>query len=202
MKYFVSSDIHGFYKEWQKALRNKGYDKNNPNHCIVLCGDILDRGRQPKQIINYILRNKELPKWASILKYTSTLALTITFLIVLFVLIPMDNYNFKFYLFSGSMPYFHLICPILAMCSFMFFEKHKITGIKDNMRALYYTAVYTIVLLILNITKVVEGPYPFLKVRENSLLSSFLWIISIYFVSVVLSILLSKINNKMTKSIN
>ena len=59
MKYFVSSDIHGFYKEWQKALRNKGYDKNNPNHCIVLCGDVLDRGRQPKQIINYILRNKE-----------------------------------------------------------------------------------------------------------------------------------------------
>ena len=95
----------------------------------------------------FILRKKELPKWASLLKYTSTLALTITFLIVLFVLIPMDHFNFEFYLFNKAMLYFHLICPILALISFLFFEKHKISGLKDNIRALYYTVIYTIVLL-------------------------------------------------------
>ena len=26
MKYFVSADIHGFYDEWQSALKEKGFD--------------------------------------------------------------------------------------------------------------------------------------------------------------------------------
>ena len=149
----------------------------------------------------FILRKKELPKWASLLKYTSTLALTITFLIVLFVLIPMDHFNFEFYLFNKAMLYFHLICPILALISFLFFEKHKISGLKDNIRALYYTVIYTIVLIILNVIKVVDGPYPFLRVRTNPVIGSILWLIFIDAGAIGLSILISKINNKMTKSI-
>lgn len=58
MKYFVCSDIHGFYDEWQKALREKGFDLNNPNHKLIICGDLFDRGDKPKQIIDYILNNK------------------------------------------------------------------------------------------------------------------------------------------------
>ena len=58
MKYFVSSDIHGFYNEWKNALKEKGFDILNSNHKIILCGDLFDRGRQPKQIIDFILNNK------------------------------------------------------------------------------------------------------------------------------------------------
>lgn len=58
MKYFVSSDIHGFYDEWKNELDNKGFDINDPNHKIIICGDLFDRGRQPKQIIDFILSNK------------------------------------------------------------------------------------------------------------------------------------------------
>ena len=59
MKYFVSSDIHGFFKTWQNALAEKGFDINNPEHKIILCGDLFDRGREPKQIIDFILSNKD-----------------------------------------------------------------------------------------------------------------------------------------------
>lgn len=59
MKYFVSADIHGFFDEWQKALKEKGFDLNNPNHKIIICGDLFDRGRQPKEIIDYILAHKD-----------------------------------------------------------------------------------------------------------------------------------------------
>lgn len=59
MKYFVSADIHGFFNEWQKALKEKGFDLNNPNHKIIICGDLFDRGRQPKEIIDYILAHKD-----------------------------------------------------------------------------------------------------------------------------------------------
>lgn len=59
MKYFVSGDIHGFFDEWQKALKEKGFDLNNPNHKIIICGDLFDRGRQPKEIIDYILAHED-----------------------------------------------------------------------------------------------------------------------------------------------
>ncbi len=59
MKYFVSADIHGFFNEWQKALKEKGFDLNNPNHKIIICGDLFDRGRQPKEIIDYILAHED-----------------------------------------------------------------------------------------------------------------------------------------------
>ena len=59
MKYFVSSDIHGFFDEWQNALKDKGFDLNNPEHKIILCGDLFDRGSQPKEIIDFVLKHKD-----------------------------------------------------------------------------------------------------------------------------------------------
>lgn len=59
MKYFVSADIHGFYDEWITALNDKGFNINNPEHKVIICGDMFDRGRQPKQIIDFILSHKD-----------------------------------------------------------------------------------------------------------------------------------------------
>lgn len=58
MKYFVSSDIHGFFDEWQNALKEKGLDFNNPEHKIILCDDLFDRGSQIKEIIDFVLKYK------------------------------------------------------------------------------------------------------------------------------------------------
>lgn len=59
MKYFVTSDIHGFFDEWQNALKDKGFDLDNHEHKIILCGDLLDRGSQPKEIIDFVLKHKD-----------------------------------------------------------------------------------------------------------------------------------------------
>ena len=59
MKYFVSGDIHGFYDEWQNALKDKGFNLDNPEHKIILCGDLFDRGSQPKEIIDFVLKHKD-----------------------------------------------------------------------------------------------------------------------------------------------
>lgn len=59
MNYFVSGDIHGFYDEWQSALKEKGFDISNPEHKIILCGDLFDRGHQPKGIIDFVLKHKD-----------------------------------------------------------------------------------------------------------------------------------------------
>ena len=62
--YFVSSDIHGFFDEWMKALNEAGFDKNNPNHILIVLGDIFDRGAQPLEIYKFLL---SLPKERRIL---------------------------------------------------------------------------------------------------------------------------------------
>ena len=58
MKYFVSADIHGFFDEWMSALKKNDFDIDNQQHKIVVCGDLFDRGRQPKQIIDFVLAHK------------------------------------------------------------------------------------------------------------------------------------------------
>ena len=64
MKLFVVSDIHGFYIEFKQALENAGFDENNPNHLLICCGDYLDRGPHPQEVIDYVtsLKNKILIK--------------------------------------------------------------------------------------------------------------------------------------------
>ncbi|MCD8308772.1 MAG: metallophosphoesterase [Clostridia bacterium] len=47
MKYFVVADVHAFYTELKKALAEKDFDENNPNHKLIICGDLLDRGEEP-----------------------------------------------------------------------------------------------------------------------------------------------------------
>ena len=59
MKYFVSADIHSFYDEWMASLDKAKFDIENPEHKIIICGDLLDRGRQPKEVIDFVLENKD-----------------------------------------------------------------------------------------------------------------------------------------------
>lgn len=54
-KLFIFSDCHGYADELKNALNNAGFDPNNENHWIIGLGDYLDRGRQPQEIINYLM---------------------------------------------------------------------------------------------------------------------------------------------------
>lgn len=64
MKYFVVSDIHGYYDQLIKALKTAGFDKDNPDHCLVSCGDHFDRGMKPVQVMRFLrsLQRKVLIK--------------------------------------------------------------------------------------------------------------------------------------------
>lgn len=55
MKYFVITDVHGFYDEMVEALNNAGFNKNNPEHILVSCGDLFDRGKKPRECLEYLM---------------------------------------------------------------------------------------------------------------------------------------------------
>ena len=60
MKYFVSADVHGFFDEWIYALEEKRFNMDNPEHMLIVCGDLFDRGNQAKELqahLQYLRRH-------------------------------------------------------------------------------------------------------------------------------------------------
>ena len=46
MRYYVVSDIHGFYTPMRKALDDAGFFTDTEPHKLIVCGDMLDRGSE------------------------------------------------------------------------------------------------------------------------------------------------------------
>lgn len=62
MKYFVLADPHSFYTIMIKVLQEKGFDENNKNHKIILCGDAFDRGMESIEMFEFIKRMQKKDK--------------------------------------------------------------------------------------------------------------------------------------------
>lgn len=147
----------------------------------------------------YIISNKKVPYFIELLKYTSVVSITVTFMVVITILSWTMEDGFVTMLFKDSMLFHHTICPILTIITFIFFEKHNFNSYKDTIRTLYFTIIYATILVILNIFKVIEGPYPFLMVYNQSVFISILWTIIILGMTLIISILLKKSNKKHQK---
>ena len=55
---FVVSDIHGHYTLLKNALDKAGFDKEDPNHLLVCCGDYFDRGSENVEVLKFFERLK------------------------------------------------------------------------------------------------------------------------------------------------
>ena len=53
-KYFIVADVHSFYKIMLDTLNVKGFDANNNEHYLILCGDLFDRGNEPKELFEFV----------------------------------------------------------------------------------------------------------------------------------------------------
>jgi len=142
---------------------------------------------------------------ARFLRYMATVCLTVTFLVVVCVFLPMYGRDGNLsegvsaMLLKGNMPVHHLICPILSFVSFVFFEQGHLT-LRDSLWAALPTLLYAIVTAILNILRVIEGPYPFLLVYEQPWYVSVMWFFLIPGGAWVVALLLKKCKNRVEKS--
>lgn len=55
-KFFVVSDVHGFYDELRDALDDAGFDPENTDHYLISCGDNFDRGPQNLEVQKFFIR--------------------------------------------------------------------------------------------------------------------------------------------------
>jgi len=62
MKYFVMSDLHGHYSIMKDVLMANSFDENNPEHKLILCGDMFDRGKESLEVYEYLKRLTEKEK--------------------------------------------------------------------------------------------------------------------------------------------
>lgn len=126
----------------------------------------------------YILKKKLTSRWLDVLYHMSVLGLTVTFLVVVFILGPMYKFNYAWLLFGGSMLYLHTICPIVAFITYILFYKNHINK-KDLPYTMSFTVIYAVIIIICNLFHIIDGPYPFLMIYKQPIYISLLWIVLI-----------------------
>ncbi len=152
------------------------------------------------------------PKWLRLVRYTNVVTLTITFLVVVIILAPLicmrevfaNHESFgtgvwtsaKEMFLGGSVFFHHIICPILTFVSFVYFEEGEEISKRESLWALIPTIAYAGVLILLNILRVVEGPYPFLMVYQQGALLSCAWALVIFAMAYLLGALVWRILHK------
>ena len=57
-KLFVVSDVHGHCTLLKAALDKAGFDKDDPEHLLICCGDYFDRGDENMEVLRFFERLK------------------------------------------------------------------------------------------------------------------------------------------------
>ena len=122
----------------------------------------------------------QIPYFVMVLRYLGTISLMVTLTVVVLYLAPFGNYveggyfnNLGFLLFTGDMLYQHLLCPLISFLSFASFEgDRRLNKKKTVFLAMLPTLVYGVIMLVLNILSIENGPYPFFRIKEEPLFYS------------------------------
>lgn len=59
MKYYVTSDVHGYCSILKEALAKSGFFKEQEEHKLVILGDLFDRGHEAKELQDFIVELME-----------------------------------------------------------------------------------------------------------------------------------------------
>ena len=111
-------------------------------------------------------------------KYLAACCLAVTFLVVMLILLPMlrfSPYAVSRMLLTGSAPFLHVLCPLLLVFSFLFLESPPFSRWRHICSALVPTCLYAAVAMTCNLLQILDGPYPFLRVRIQPVWASVLW---------------------------
>ena len=130
-------------------------------------------------------RSNEL---SAMLRYLSSCMLTMTFMITLFVLVPMGG-GFRKLMLSGNGLYHHTLCPILSVTSYVMWEQHSSLWILPTV----LTFIYGIIMLVMNGKGLFDGPYPFFRVRNQSKLATVVWMVVLIGIITAISIGICKV---------
>ncbi len=127
-------------------------------------------------LVKMLFFGGKLPNFAVRLKFFAVTSLAVTVGVVAFALLPVllcssggiTNGGVKI---TVSSIFLHFVCPLLAFVSFVAFERTKFSFSLVVFAALP-TLFYGLVMLFLNFSGIIVGPYPFFEVRSHKILAA------------------------------
>lgn len=152
-------------------------------------------------IINYCIKEKN-KKFNEVVKYfklTTTVCLTVTFIIVLLIFVPMDHFNFVRWMIEKQFVSFHFLSPIIAFVTFIFFERYEYTYIKSGIIGMIFSTIYSIVISILVLCKKVPAPYPFLDYYAHTPIVNILSVSAVFIIIIIFTLVFILIKRKQQK---
>lgn len=117
-------------------------------------------------VVYYCVKEKPLPGLLTVAHFISAVGLTVTFLIAAFVLAPEGG--IAYYFFNDVAPINHFIGPLLSVISLLFLEKAEKLSLRIIIWPAAASLMYGVIALVMNALRIMDGPYFFLKVYEQS----------------------------------
>ena len=151
-------------------------------------------------LVIFLLTTKAVPAWVHKLRYFGTCCVTVTFVVVITLLVPMAGWNtFSEMMFHENNLWMHTVCPLLCIFSFLFLEQEHTLKTKDVFLSIVPTIIYAIIAITLNVLGILDGPYFFLRVQVIGVLKVIMWIFVVSIIVFLISFLLKLGNEKLRK---
>jgi len=139
---------------------------------------------------------KVIPNSIYVLKFVATSAIILTFITTLFFLVPQYG---LYAMYNNSNLFFHLIVPVLAIVSYVFFEKHNnkykyaILGIIP----MFLYSIYYAGMIIINLDNGgLTYKYDFYGFLQGNINNIYIVIPVIYLVTYLFALLLIRLNKR------
>ena len=169
--YEASQDVYLFFTNWSNYLA-----------AIVSVGTLY-----------CIHKGIRSPHILLVLKLAAVMMLTITLVVVAFVLVPYQGWTLLLNPEGSLMA--HLINPILAIVDFLYLSDMEAMGVKEAMLStvpmLLYIAFIAVFLIIAGNDDL--APYPFLRIHSQSVLTTLLVAAGVFVMGFVVSFVYTKV---------
>ena len=144
----IALELMGMRRAFKYSFRTVRFYTTDSNIMVLIASIIM-----AVAALICIFTKKDIPKVVLLIKYYATCCITMTFIIVMAVLLPgklSKGYGLHI-LYQGAQIYHHTLCPIIAIITYVFFEKKQSLNFKVVKYAIIPTVIYGIVIVILNI---------------------------------------------------
>lgn len=143
-------------------------------------------------VVHCIVTKRPISRPAKLLRLAATIMLTVTFLVVIFILPGNLQTPLWQLLFPGQMFFLHLICPILSIVTLLIFERYRFSRLEQDVVTLP-TIIYALFIIIANLADVVNGPYPFIRQLMSDIVATLLAVVACYLLPRIMAAIFSKI---------
>ena len=137
--------------------------------------------------IHCILKGIRIPKALAVFKLAAVFMLTVTMLVVAFVLVP--QIGWQVLLDPGGMIFLHLFVPLLTIAEFLFLSDMDALDRRDVLCSIIPTLIYGLGVIAVLIVAGNDdlAPYPFFRIHSQPVYATVLWIVGLALLSLGVS---------------